>query len=177
MNKTLKSNLKMLVFALFLVFIDQISKYAAIIALKGKNDFHIIKDVLLLHYLDGGNRGAAWGMFSGKILMFIIFTLIAIFFICIFSRNVNLLYKKTNNKIFLILNIFLSMLLAGAVGNLIDRVVRGYVVDFIYFKPINFPVFNVADCYVTISCIGIVLLCILKINEEDFNTIISLTKH
>ena len=72
MNKTLKSNLKMLVFALFLVFIDQISKYAAIIALKGKNDFHIIKDVLLLHYLDGGNRGAAWGMFSGKILMFLL---------------------------------------------------------------------------------------------------------
>ena len=68
------------------------------------------------------------------ILMFIIFTLIAIFFICIFSRNVNLLSQKTNNKIFLILNIFLSMLLAGAVGNLIDRVVRGYVVvDFIYF--------------------------------------------
>ena len=113
MNKTLKSNLKMLVFALFLVFIDQISKYAAIIALKGKNDFHIIKDVLLLHYLDGGNRGAAWGMFSGKILMFIIFTLIAIFFICIFSRNVNLLYQKTNNKIFLILNIFLSMFLSA----------------------------------------------------------------
>ena len=80
MNKTLKLNLKMLVFALFLVVIDQISKYVAIIALKGKNDFHIIKDVLLLHYLDGGNRGAAWGMFSGKILMFIIFTLIAIFF-------------------------------------------------------------------------------------------------
>ena len=116
-------------------------------------------------------------MFRLKILMFIIFTLIAIFFICIFSRNVNLLYQKTNNKIFLILNIFLSILLAGAVGNLIDRVVRGYVVDFIYFKPINFPVFNVADCYVTISCIGIVLLCILKINEEDFNTIISLKKH
>ena len=176
MNKTLKLNLKMLVFALFLVVIDQISKYAAIIALKGKNDFHIIKDVLLLHYLDGGNRGAAWGMFSGKILMFIIFTLIAIFFICIFSRNVNLLYQKTNNKIFLILNIFLSILLAGAVGNLIDRVVRGYVVDFIYFKPINFPVFNVADCYVTISCIGIVLLCILKINEEDFKETLKIIK-
>ncbi|MFQ6929900.1 MAG: signal peptidase II [Eubacterium sp.] len=86
--------------------------------------------------------------------------------------------KKQIIKVFLILKyIYYQYCLAGAVGNLIDRVVRGYVVDFIYFKPINFPVFNVADCYVTISCIGIVLLCILKINEEDFNTKFLLKKH
>ena len=67
-------------------------------------------------------------------------------------------------------------MLAGAVGNFIDRIVHGYVIDFIYFKPINFPIFNVADCYVTVSCILIILTCIIKIKDEEFNKIFTLKK-
>ena len=144
------------------------------INLKGKNDFNIIKDVLVFHYLDGGNTGAAWGMFSGKIAIFIMFTIIAIVFICIFIKNVYYLIIRTNKSIFRTLNIFLCILMAGAIGNLVDRVVNGYVIDFIYFKLINFPIFNVADCYVTISCILIIVLCLFKIEEEEFSSIISL---
>ena len=174
----IKIKVKIGVFVAFLVVLDQLSKYAANICLKGKNDLVIIKDVLHLHYLDGGNRGAAWGMLSGKIILFIIFTLIASFFICLFIRNsINLLYSKTGNKSILVLTVFLSVLLSGAIGNLIDRVVHGYVIDFIYFKLINFPIFNVADCYVTISCLVIILICLFKINENDFNKLISFKRN
>lgn len=175
MNNT-KLKAKIGVFIAFLVILDQLSKYAANICLKGKNDIIIIKDVLHLHYLDGGNRGAAWGLLSGKIILFIIFTLIASFFICLFIKNSIILYNHGHNKSIMILCVFLSVLLSGAIGNLIDRVVHGYVIDFIYFKLINFPIFNIADCYVTVSCVVIILICLFKINEEDFNKLISFKK-
>ncbi|MCI8955776.1 MAG: signal peptidase II [Eubacterium sp.] len=163
-------------FMAFLVIIDQLSKYLATIYLKGKSDFKIIDTILSLHYLDGGNTGAAWGMFSGKRYLFIIFTLIAIFFICIFIRNLNSLYFETKKIIYNILNIFFVVLMSGAFGNLIDRVVHGYVIDFIYFELIHFPIFNIADCYVTVSCIVIIIICLFKIKEDEFNKIIQLKK-
>ena len=176
MNKKSLYWVKIWLFTAFLVILDQLSKYLATICLKGKNDFEIIKDVFCLHYLDGGNTGAAWGMLSGKRVLFIIFTLIAVAFICIFIRNVIHLYITTKNNVFRVLNVFLVLLMAGAIGNLIDRVVQGYVVDFIYFKLINFPIFNVADCYVTISCVGIIFICLFKVKEDEFNKILSIKK-
>ena len=56
---------------------------------------------------------------------------------------------------------------AGAAGNMIDRVRQGFVVDFLYFKLIDFPIFNVADCYVTLSALGLVLLIIFYYKDED----------
>ena len=61
----------------------------------------------------------------------------------------------------------LMMVCAGAVGNMIDRVSQGYVVDFLYFKLINFPIFNVADCYVTIAAASLVLLIMFHYKDED----------
>ena len=58
---------------------------------------------------------------------------------------------------------------AGAIGNFLDRVRLNYVVDFIYFSPINFPVFNVADIYVTVSFAVLILLIFFKYKEEDFD--------
>lgn len=163
-------------FELLLITFDQISKYWATIRLKGKNDFDIIKDVLSLHYLDGGNTGAAWGMLSGKIIVFIIFTIFAIIVIAKFMWNTYRLLKRTNKLSIKILNLSLALLMAGAIGNLIDRIIHGYVIDFIYFKLINFPIFNVADCYVTVSCVLIIIICAFKLNEEEFNYILSLKK-
>ena len=61
-------------------------------------------------------------------------------------------------------------LLSGAVGNLIDRVILGYVTDFIYFEIINFPVFNIADCYITVTAILFLIMtfCYFKDNDFDF---------
>lgn len=176
MNKKSFYMAKISLFIAFLIMLDQLSKFWAETCLKGKNDLIIIKDVLCFHYLDGGNSGAAWGMLSGKRLLFVVFTLIAIVFICLFIRNVTDLYLASNKTRYIIFNVFLALLMAGAIGNLIDRIWHSYVIDFIYFELINFPIFNVADCFVTISCIGIIFLCIFKINEEDFNKIISIKR-
>lgn len=167
---------KIALFEAFLIAFDQLSKYLAILCLKGKNDFEIIPNVLCFHYLDGGNTGAAWGMFAGKTVLFIVFTLIAIVLICKFMSNTYQLIKNNDNFAIRLLNIFMALLMAGAVGNLIDRIAHNYVIDFIYFKLINFPIFNVADCYVTISCIFIIILCSFKINEDEFNQILSFKK-
>ncbi len=177
MKKKIFSYIKLLIFILFFVFMDQWTKYMATIRLKGNDDVIIIKDVLHLHYLDGGNTGAAWGLLSGKINLFILFTVIAIIIISVFIYNLQNLIENNNDafnsKRFIFLKYMMALLIAGAVGNLIDRIINGYVIYFIYFKLINFPIFNVADCYVTISCLFIVLICLFKIREDEFNKIFS----
>ena len=164
MNKKNIYRLKIGFFMLFLVVVDQVSKYLANTHLNGKNELIIINKVLSLYYLDGGNRGAAWGMFSGKIVMFIIFTIIAIFVISIFMRNIYGLIVETDRNLFRGLNVCMALLMSGAVGNLIDRVVHNYVIDFIYIKFIDFPIFNIADMAVVIG----VGLIILEIVFEDY---------
>ena len=62
----------------------------------------------------------------------------------------------------------LSLLLAGAAGNFIDRITRNYVVDFFYFEWINFPIFNVADIYVTCSIVLLLIFFLFVYKEDDF---------
>ena len=142
--------------------LDQITKYVAESNLYMKNDIDIIKNVLTLTYLR--NNGSAFGMFSGKINAFLVLTVIIVAVITY------IVIRMPVTKRYLPMYIVCTMLVSGAIGNLIDRVRFGYVRDFIYFKLINFPVFNVADCYVTISvAIFIVLiLFVYKENEFDF---------
>lgn len=179
MNKKAVSNIKLGILIAILVIFDQLTKYWATIMLKDKDDFVIIQDVLVLHYLDGGNKGAAWGMLSGNILLFIVFTIIAIAIILLFIRNINSVlfdnYSLKNYNIILI-KYMLAVLISGAIGNLIDRIVHQFVIDFIYFEIINFPIFNVADCYVTVSCFFIIIICLFKLNEDAFNQIFSFKK-
>lgn len=142
--------------------LDQITKYVAESNLYMKNDIDIIKNVLTLTYLR--NNGSAFGMFSGKINAFLVLTVIIVVVITY------IVIRMPVTKRYLPMYIVCTMLVSGAIGNFIDRVRFGYVRDFIYFKLINFPVFNVADCYVTISvAIFIVLiLFVYKENEFDF---------
>ena len=142
--------------------LDQITKYVAESNLYMKNDIDIIKNVLTLTYLR--NNGSAFGMFSGKINAFLVLTVIIVVVITY------IVIRMPVTKRYLPMYIICTMLVSGAIGNFIDRVRFGYVRDFIYFKLINFPVFNVADCYVTISvAIFIVLiLFVYKENEFDF---------
>ena len=62
---------------------------------------------------------------------------------------------------------------AGAIGNMIDRMFRKYVVDFIYFRLIDFPVFNVADIYVTVAAVLLIVLVVFYYKDEDFDKIFS----
>lgn len=70
-----------------------------------------------------------------------------------------------------LLHVLLSLIAAGAIGNMIDRIRLDYVVDFIYFVLINFPIFNVADIYVSVSTVALVILLLFVYKENDLNFI------
>ena len=151
-----------------LIVLDQITKALTVSVLK-VHDIVVIPGVLTLTYVE--NRGAAFGIFQNKKIFFFLITavMIAVFAYCY--------VRLLNQKSYRILRMLCVTYTAGALGNLIDRIFRGYVVDMIYFVPINFPVFNVADCYVTVSCVLIVVMCLLKLKEEDFNKIFTIKKN
>lgn len=149
-----------LFFVFILIGFDQLTKYLAVIKLKDQEPFQIIPKVLKLYYHE--NNGAVWGLMSGKISFLIFITLvIMVGMICIYL-------KIPKDKHYSYLRIVMLFITAGAIGNLIDRSVRKYVVDFIYFELIDFPIFNVADCYVTVSAILLILLSIFYYKDEDF---------
>ena len=76
-------------------------------------------------------------------------------------------WKLPDEKKFVPLRICITLITAGAAGNLIDRVVQGYVVDFLYFILIDFPIFNVADCYVVIACILFIVLILFYYKDDN----------
>lgn len=141
--------------------LDQITKVLAESKLMGKPDFKVIGDAFVFSYLR--NEGAAWGMLSGKINLFLIFTVIVVLLVTYVIINLPVTKK------YVPLLITCTLLVSGAAGNFIDRVRFGYVRDFIYFKLINFPVFNVADCYVTVSVVLLIILILFVYREDDFN--------
>ena len=121
-----------------LVGLDQWTKGLASAYLKGNSPLVLIRGVFELYYSE--NRGAAFGMLQEKQLFFFLIRPLAV---C------------------------LMLIASGAVGNMIDRITQSYVVDFLYFSLINFPIFNVADCYVTCSAVGLVLLIMFYYKDED----------
>lgn len=145
--------------------LDQWCKYLAIIHLRDQEDIPLIGSALRLHYLE--NRGAAFGILQNQRWIFII--LCGLFLILAGYA----FYRLPKSRHYLPMNLLLVTFTAGGIGNLIDRVFRGYVVDFIYFAPIDFPVFNVADIYVTVSFFIFLLYFIFYYKEEDFKCIFS----
>lgn len=146
-----------------LVALDQYTKYLAVIHLKDKPAYIIFNGVLELNYLE--NKGAAFGMLQNQKAFFIFVAVV------ILSVIGYVLLKTPNSKKYRILHLLLSLIAAGAIGNMIDRIRLNYVVDFIYFVLINFPIFNVADMYVTISTAVLVVLLLFVYNENDLNFI------
>lgn len=161
MKKPLKYTIYFLICAL-MVAIDQISKYFAVIKLKGHENAIWIKNVFELQYVE--NDGAAFSSFSGK-QGFLLVVTIAVMLFVIFE-----FIRIPDGKRYAWLRIDFLMIVAGALGNMIDRVRQGYVVDFFYFVPINFPRFNVADIYVTLAMplLIILLFFVYKDNETEF---------
>lgn len=144
-----------------LVFLDQITKYFAVLKLKDKEPFVIIQDIFEFHYLE--NRGAAFGMLQNKQLFLLSLTVIFLLFMCY------VFYKMPSEKKYIPLRVLGVMILAGAIGNMIDRVRMQYVVDFLYFKLIDFPIFNVADCYVTVAGVSLLFFVLFYYKDEDFD--------
>ena len=104
------------------------------------------------------NRGAAFGILQDKRILFIILTLaIVLYLLYYFITNL-----KSNP---LVLNIAFSLIISGALGNFYDRLFQGYVVDFLEFAFVDFPVFNIADIFVTVGC-GLLIIYILFHGEK-----------
>ncbi len=152
------------VFLAILVAFDQLTKHLARIKLTNpRRDVQLIPKVLRFQYLE--NRGAAWGMLQGRLS---ILSVISIVLVVVF---VVILIRIPIKKRFIPIQIVVLCTIAGAIGNLIDRVFVGYVTDFIYFELINFPIFNVADIYVTCSVIVLAFLVLFFYTEEELEFI------
>ncbi len=151
-----------------LVYLDQFSKQLAVTYLAGDRDIALIPGVLQLHYLE--NTGAAFSLLENKMWLFYLLTPI----LCVFMAL--LFVRLPKDKKFHLLRIVLIFLIAGAIGNFIDRVLYQYVIDFIYVSLINFPVFNVADIYVTCSVVVLFLLILFVYSDEDLSVIMDKMK-
>lgn len=148
-----------LILAIVLLVLDQYTKYLAIIKLKGQSAYVLIDGVLELQYLE--NRGSAFGMLQNQ-KYFILFVGIVFLAVIFFF-----LLKLPQQKKFSPMHILLSCIIAGGIGNMIDRIRFDYVVDFISFILIDYPIFNVADCYIVCGTIVLFVLFLFVYKEKD----------
>lgn len=147
--------------SLLLVLADQYTKMLATTHLRGQEPIVLVDGVFELFYSE--NRGAAFGMMQGKHSFFLVVAL------AVFAAAAYAIWRMPSWKVprYHGLKICAIMITAGALGNMVDRIALGYVVDFLYFSLIDFPIFNVADIYVTTAtAILLVLLCFCYKEEE-----------
>ncbi len=144
---------------LLLVIFDLATKSIAVEALKDGRHIPLIPGVLEFYYIQ--NRGAAFGIFQNGTLFLSVISAVTLAAIVYFY------VKIPDGRKYLPLRLVLIFIAAGAAGNLIDRVFLHYVRDFIYFSLIDFPVFNVADIYVTCSVFCLAFLILFYYKEED----------
>lgn len=164
MNKTKKILLVCDLLGMFLLILfDQFTKGLAVSHLKNQSAFPIIQGVLELNYLE--NKGAAFGMLKNQKWFFIFIAVVILVMICY------ILIKTPDHRKYIKLHVFLTLIAAGAIGNMVDRIRFDYVVDFIYFKLINFPIFNVADIYVTCCTFALIILLLFVYKEDDLDFI------
>ena len=138
---------------LLLVGIDQLSKILALKYLKSVESIPIIQNMFHLTYVE--NRGAAFGMLQNNQIVFIIVALLA---------SIYGLYYLHTKKINTLGKVSILLIISGALGNLIDRVRLGFVVDYFDFRIIWEYVFNIADIFVVL---GTILLCIYILFYDD----------
>ena len=144
---------------LVLIALDQWTKHLAVLHLKDQPDIILIPGVFQLHYLE--NRGAAFGILQGQKAVFLICTAVVLVLIAFYYN------RLPGGRRYTLMRVVAVLLAAGALGNLIDRMRYSYVVDFLYFKLIDFPVFNVADCYVTVGAVLLAVLILFVYKEEE----------
>jgi signal peptidase II len=159
-TKAIMLGLDLIIISL-LLSLDQWTKQLATLHLQNKPEIPIWDGVLELRYLE--NRGAAFGLLNNQkgFILFVtfVFMLVLLFFV----------WKLPNQKKFRSVHILLSFIIAGGLGNMLDRFRLDYVIDFIYFVLIDFPIFNLADTYVTVAIIVLSALFLFVFQEKDFD--------
>jgi len=149
--------------AICVLILDRITKLW-ILGNKDKPETVLIKNILEFQYAE--NRGVAFGALSGAN------SWIIIFFSCVMVAFLVFLYRKVlqgEKMKKLQIDTVILLVIAGALGNLIDRIQYGFVVDFIYIRIINFPNFNIADMSIVISMIWILICGFFFLKDEDFS--------
>lgn len=148
---------------ILLIGCDQFTKHLAIVHLKGAEAVPLIDNIIEFVYVE--NRGAAFGMMTGMKGLFVVLAFIV-------SAACIAIYACTPKRQKLLpFDICLCFIVSGALGNVIDRLRYGFVVDFIYFRPIDFPVFNIADILVTSSAALLIILFVFIYKEDDVRDI------
>ena len=132
------------------IILDVVTKKIVVDNMALYEEIPVIKGVFHWKYIQ--NRGAAFGMLADNREVFLVISSVAIVVMAIY-----LLFTRTDRLWWMI---GIGMLVGGGIGNMIDRIALGYVVDFIYVALIDFAVFNVADCFV---CVGVALLMYLSV--------------
>ena len=148
----------MIILSIVFLIIDVVSKLIVSNLMNVHDSIVVIKDFFYITYVR--NTGAAWSMFAGKTWLLIIVSLVIIGFICFY------IYKnKPKTKIEIV---GYSLVLGGAIGNFLDRVIYGYVIDFFdfYIFGYSYPIFNVADIFIVI---GVLILVICVWRDKDGN--------
>ena len=161
MDKICKRTALIGILTAFFAALDQWTKYLADRFLRSQGPYVIWEGVFELLYSE--NRGAAFGILQGKQAFFFLVSGSVILIVVL------ALARIPHGKRYYPLFGCMVLLASGALGNLIDRVWRGYVVDFFYFKLIDFPIFNVADCYVVVSAGLLILLTGFFYQEEELS--------
>lgn len=152
-----------IVFIVIGIVLDQFTKNCAVVSLKDQDPFVILDGVFELRYLE--NRGAAFGLLQNQQLFFLFSVVLITFVALVFYRNVPM------ERRYVFLRFCAASILVGAFGNCIDRVRQSFVVDFFYFKLIDFPIFNVADIYVTVATALLIVLLLFYYKEEDLERV------
>lgn len=156
----------LIVSTIVLIAVDQFTKLWAVAQLHdAERVIPVIDGVFELHYTE--NRGVAFGMLEGQLWLFVPLTLVVVVLL-------GVMLIRSPLRHFKLFSIPAVMIIAGAVGNLIDRVLYGYVIDFLYFKLIDFPIFNFADCCVVIGAIllFVFFLFVWKDDEMPMRTML-----
>ena len=147
-----QNKLYFIIFSIIIFSLDQLTKYLINI----NSELYLNKDFILFSINFVKNYGAAFNILSNNRLFLSLISII--------SSTIIILILLNNRKINLIDSYGLSLILGGSIGNGIDRVINGYVIDFINLKFINFPVFNIADISINIGFL-LILYNLLKKNE------------
>ncbi|MDY0405951.1 signal peptidase II [Virgibacillus sp. 179-BFC.A HS] len=144
--------------SIIIIVLDQLTKWIIVKTMDLYESIPVIMD--FFYITSSRNRGAAWGILQGQMIFFYVITLIVIVGVVYFMSR----YAKDS----IWLGLGLSLILGGAIGNFIDRILRGEVVDFLDFYIFNyhFPIFNVADSSL---CVGVVLIIIATLIDERKN--------
>jgi len=172
-NKRWRSYIIYGVDAIALIALDQIVKFWAVASLQGQPERPLIQGFLHLTYLE--NTGAAFGFLSGFGGAQWLFTIVKLI---ILGLAVAYFAKLPNEPRFMLLRVPLLLIIAGGIGNLIDRVRLGFVIDMFVFRFIEFPVFNVADSYVTVGVLLFAIMALFVVKDAPiFGTVKKEIKH